>query len=1048
MPSLSTAVRFCIDAKLTSVLVIVAAIFGAFALWVTPREENPRIAVPYAIVTTAYAGHDRNDTERLVTIPLERAIEQTPNVEHRYATTTMGRSSITVRFRVGTPTETAYVDLQTRLDAARDALPAAVDAPRVQRLDIDDLPVLVLTLASRTDDGVRLRKLAQTIADRLAPLAGVGNVTLFGGSIPAARIDVIPERLAAFGLGFADVSRTLATTNVRTDAGFLNDDTRHVEIRVGAPFVAIDDVAKAVVRRSGGAPVRLGELATIAFAPETPVSYHEHAERAHPPETAVSIAVAKYAGSDAGAVTTAALAAAGALPLPSGVTLHVMRDDGAKADAAVGTLFERLGEAIVIVSLLLVIALGRREALIVALTIPLTLAVTLVVGMLLHQTINRITLFALILALGLLVDDAIVVIENIHRVRAEGGDLRDAVVRAVVQVAAPTILATVTVILAFLPMAFVTGLMGPYMRPIPLNVPIAMVVSLIVALFVTPWAAVRVLGPLRKPARARRRARLRTAIESTVERLIDKKRARNLAFGALVVALLAAFALPLTTAVRFRMLPSQNETTFLVTLDLPAGTGLATTRSVAQALARDLLADGDVRNVDLSVGAHAVPDFNALLQDLLARDAAWQADLRVNLVDPHDRTRASDAVVRALRPVLVRTAAASGGTVKLVEEPPGPPVRATVLAEITGPDRAERARLATRVASLVRAESGVVDVDDTVKRPAPRVDVVVDPMRAALLGMTPEDVGSELQAAYAGLTVGTLHDAGSADPLPVILREIDRRRTGRASLQRTVLAGPAGAPIALASLATFASRLDESPAVREDGVPLEYVTAEMSGRSSTYAVIDLLFALRNERLPAGYGVRWDGEWQLTLDVFRDLGIAMGVAIVLIFLVLVARFRSLRIPLIILSAVPLGLIGVLPGFALLAPRGVYFSATAMIGVIALAGIVVRNAIVLVEFIEASIACGTTPRDAAIAAAGTRARPIALTALAGMLSALVIAPDPVWSGLAWTLIFGMGTSAALSLLVVPVLYARAVGGYTRASHASSAAVVASDRSIIGK
>lgn len=1014
-------VRFFLDAKLTVVLVLVAAVFGLVAFIATPREENPHIEVPYAVVTTTYDGHSREETERLVTVPLERALEQIPSVEHRYETTSTGRSVITVRYRVGTQADVAFVDLTTRLTNVQSSLPAGAGVPAVQRLDVDDVPVVVLTLASRDPDDVRLRALAQQVADRVAPVSGVGAVTLYGGRAPVGRVDVVPERLAALGLSLGTIADTLGHTDMTRDAGFTSDGQRRDEIRVGAPLNTIADLSNAVLPVGGNATVRLRDLATVHSGAASRTSYHEYATRGGDVQTAVSIAVAKRPGYNVATVAAAVIAAAHAVLLPADVSLHVTRNDGAKAAAAVNGLFERLAEAIVIVSILLLIALGWREALVVALTIPLTLSITLAAAMLLHQTINRITLFALILALGLLVDDAIVVIENIHRMHGADRDRRTSIVRAVAQVASPTILATVTVVLAFLPMGFVTGLMGPYMRPIPVDVPIAMVASLAVALIVTPWAAYRFI-PARKRARKESGDVWRQRFAAVVGRLIDDRRRRRWFYGALVTALLVAFALPVMTAVRFRMLPSQNENTFLVTLDMPAGTDLDRTQAVAAMLTHRLLADPNVHDVELFAGQHAVPDFNALLQGLFFRDQGWQADLRVNLIDAHDRAIASDALVRKLRPELARVASPYGALVKLTEEPPGPPVRATVLAEVSGPDPAIRAQLAQRVATLVRAEPQVVDVDTTVKATAPNVFVAVDPLRAALYGINPDEVARELQAAFAGLPVATVRDRRSADPVSVILRYADARRRDPSVLSSIELAGRDGTRIPLASVARFVPSLEERSTSREDGRAVEYVTAEMSGRSSTYAVIHLLLALARTGVPAGYDVKWDGEWQLTLDVFRDLGLAMAVALVLIYMLLVARLRSFRVPLVILSSVPLGLIGVLPGFALLAPHGVYFSATAMIGVIALAGIVVRNSIVLVEFIEEQLAHGAPLREAVITAAAVRARPIALTALAGMLSSAVIAADPVWSGLAWALIFGMSTSAVLSLIVVPLLYAR--------------------------
>jgi len=579
----------------------------------------------------------------------------------------------------------------------------------------------------------------------------------------------------------------------------------------------------------------------------------------------------------------------------------------------------------------------------VGLSIPLTLFITLGVAMLVGQTINRITLFALILSLGLLVDDAIVVIENVHRqMRAGAGDERAVVAAAVAQVASPTILATATVILAFLPMAFVTGLMGPYMRPIPLDVPVAMIASLVVAIVVAPWAAIRLLKPTNLTARAL--GHWQRFYQVALGALLDGRSTRRIFFSSVIGALALAMVLPLVQAVKFRMLPAQNENTFSVAIDEPIGTDLERTRLAALAVEQPLLADHNIRDVETFVGTNAVPDFNGVLRGSFFRQGAWFAELRVNLRDKGERHENSEEIVRRLRPTLQAAGARYGANVRLVEEPPGPPVRATVLGIISGPQETERDTIARSVFTLISAEPGVVDTDLSAKRPPMHAHVVFDLRKAALSGVQPQLAAREVAAAFGGIDSGALRDPQARDPIPIFLRYGDAKRISIDTLGQATIPSANGGTVPLATIAHFVSTPTDATTYREDGESVDYATGEMAGRSSTYAVIDLMLELaRSASLPPGYRVRWDGEWQLALDVFRDLGAAMGVAIGLIYLVLVARFRSLRVPLVILSAVPLGLIGVLPGFALLAPFGVYFSATAMIGVIALSGIVVRNSI---------------------------------------------------------------------------------------------------------
>ena len=1019
---LARIVRAFLDAKITIVLVVAATLLGLVAIASTPREENPRITVPTAIVTTDAPGRARDEVARLITLPLERIIGQIANVEHVYASSQDGRSIITVRYRVGTDTTQAYVDLYTRLLGNRSAIPADAEAPVVSRIDVDDVPVVVLTLSSASYDDSALRDVAYRLSDALAPLPGVGSLTLYGGRSPNVNVVIDPQRLRGYAVGFAEIDTALRS-NAEQPAGYVTDGVTRLELRAGSPFRSAGDVAAATIAVHNGVPLQLGEIARVAPGVAPRETYTWYSRRGGPlREAAVSIAVAKRSGANVVRVASAVLDTTHAYALPAGITLDVTRNDGEKANAAVNELFQRLMEGIAIVSVLLLVALGWREAAVVALAIPLTLFITLGVAMLAHQTINRITLFALILSLGLLVDDAIVIIENIHReLRLGGSDPRSIVVRAVAQVASPTILATVTVILAFLPMAFVTGLMGPYMRPIPLDVPVAMIASLGVAIVVTPWAALRLLrsghGP-RNGARARWQRLYRSALGG----LLDHRAPRRAFLGAVTAALALALALPLLQLVKFRMLPSQNENTFSIAIDEPVGTDLGRTRAAASAVEQRLLQRPEVRDVETFVGTHAVPDFNGVLRGSFFRDAAWFAELRVNLVDKAKRAASSEAIVGDLRPALQAAGAPYGASVRLVEEPPGPPVRATVLGVVSGPRPEARAAIAQTVATLLRAEPGVVDADTTVKRQPLRAHLVFDLRKAALSGVPPASAAREVAAAFGGVESGVVRDPAARDPVPIFLRYGDDRRRTLTTLTYTAIPSTTASTVPLRSIATLVTEATPPVAYREDGQDVEYVSGEMAGRSSTYAVIDLMLArARSVQLPTGFGVRWDGEWQLTLDVFRDLGLAMAVAIALIYLVLVARFRSLRVPLVILSAVPLGLVGVLPGFALLAPFGVYFSATAMIGVIALAGIVVRNSIVLVEFVEERVAHGAPVREALLDAGTIRARPIALTAAAGMLSAIVIAFDPVWSGLAWALVFGMGASAALSLIVVPVLYA---------------------------
>lgn len=739
-------------------------------------------------------------------------------------------------------------------------------------------------------------------------------------------------------------------------------------------------------------------------------------------EPAVSIAIAKKPGTNAVEIAGRIIAVARSADLPPGVSVSVTRDYGEKANLAVNELIERLVEAIGIVALLLLV-LGWRQALVVAFAIPLTLFVTLGVGMLAHQTINRITLFALILALGLLVDDAIVMVENIHRHYVNEPDApRNAItIRAVGEIASPTALATITVVLSFLPMLFVTGMMGPYMRPIPINVPVAMLTSLFIAVAVTPWATYHLLRK-RRLSSTHATSRWVAYFRDTLSRLLDNHRSGSLFLIALALAFAIALALPMLQLVQFRMLPRANETTFLITIDAMPSTSIASTTRIAEAVGAQLAATPEVRDYEILVGTNSVPDLSSLFQGTLFRNAANLADIRVNLVPKNRRDVQSSILVRRLRPRLQAVAARYGAALRIVQTAPGPPVRNTIFAKVFGPDPEVRRTIASWIESILARERGVVDIDPSDKPLPASVHVDVDPLKAALSGVNVADVVQTLAVALAGSTVSELHAPIDVRPIGVVVRFAPEFRRDPASLAQIRIPTGTGGSVPLGAIARVALVQQSQPLQRDDYRDATYVGAELAGRSSTYAVIEAMMALARLRVPAGYAVTWDGEWDMTLTVFADLGRAMVLAFLLIYLLLVARFRSFRTPLIVLAAVPLAMIGIMPGFALLAPFGIYFSATAMIGLIALVGIVVRNSIILIEFIEDKLGEGLSRRDALVAAATTRTRPIFMTAAAGVLSSVVIASDPVWSGLAWALVFGMSSSAVLSVLAIPLLYAR--------------------------
>jgi len=1018
-----------LTSKLTPAIVLAICAWGLIAIFATPRQENPQITMPAATIVTQYPGASAAEVQKLVTERGERVLQEIPGIEHVYTVSDQNASIMTVLFHVGDDPTKSFVDLYDQVFAHLNELPPGAMQPQITPLSVDDIPIVVLTLHGRNYDRGQLDDAAQRVITAVRAIDGVSTIDTYGGLSRQVNVTLDPVRLAAFGLAPEAIARALGATNLTQAVGSVRDQTTELSVHAGTAYTTVRQVAAQIVGVSDGQPVALWQVADVALGRQAVDS-----DTRFGTEPAVSIAIAKKAGANAVSIADAVLGTLKTVTLPPGVAVAVTRNYGEKANDAVNELIQRLIEAIAIVVVLLLLTLGWREALVVATAIPLTLFVTLGVGMLTGQTVNRITLFALILALGLLVDDAIVVVENIHRHYAmdPAGSKAEATIRAVREIGSPTALATLTVILSFLPMLFVTGMMGPYMRPIPINVPVAMIASLGIAFAISPWATYRLLRRQRtKPAHGI--ARWVVPFRNALAALLDRPRWGSVFLAALLVAFVASAALPVVQLLQFRMLPDANETTFLVSIDAPPASPLGKTTAIADAVGAELARVPEVADYEVFSGTNSTPDLASLLQGTVFRNAPNLADIRVNLVPKGERRIQSAALVGELRPRLAAIAAQYGATLRILQTPPGPPVRATILAKIYGPGPEGRRAAASRITGMLERERGVVDINSSFKPLPATLQLDVDQRQAAIAGVSTVDIAQTLSMALHGAAVSTLHTSTDARPVGIFVRfapEYRRNATALASIQIPTHLGGA---VPLSAITHVIARQLDQPLYRDDFQNVSYVAADMAGRSSTYAVLDLVIALVRDPLPAGYRVEWDGEWLLTNVVFADLGRAMLIAFILIYFVLVARFRSFAVPLVVLAAVPLAVIGVMPGFAILAPFGIYFSATAMIGLIALIGIVVRNSIILIEFIEDKCKEGTPLRDALVDAAATRTRPIFLTAAAGVLSSIVIASDPVWSGLAWALVFGMSSSAVLSVIAIPLLYERV----TRAAAASTRA-----------
>ncbi len=1035
------------DNRLTPLLALALLLAGLFALFVTPREEEPQIDVTMATITVAWPGASAKDVEQVISTPGERILARMEGTEHVTSMSMPGQAVLTVQFKVGIPRTEALVRLHDTLRTQSSGwLPEGlgIRPPLVQPRGVDDVPIVTLTLHAAHASPRDLEWIARSIESDLKRVPGTRDVWLIGGAENTVRVDLDAGRMAAAGVTIQDVAGALNDANQSVRAGDRIVGDRSLTVDAGRFLRTGEDVAELIVARRGARPVRLREIAHITEAPPPPAHYvgYRAAGREGNAETAVTLAITKKPGENAIDVANGLMRRVEALRntvIPPDVQVTETRNYGATADAKAGTLIHKLIFATLSVVLLVRLALGWREAVIVGLAVGLTLAATLFASWAWGFTLNRVSLFALIFSIGILVDDAIVVVENIHRHAGLRPDLPPArrIPMAVDEVGGPTILATFTVIAALLPMAFVTGLMGPYMSPIPINASMGMLISLGIALTLTPWLAMRMGGhaaphPPAGPGRSQR----------IFQRLMDPfltapRAARNRVWlGLAVLALvLGSMLMPVLGWVELKMLPFDNKSEFQVMVKMPAGTPLERTDAVLQTLGDQLLAQPEVTDIQTYAGTASPINFNGLVRQYdLRRDPAL-GDIQVNLVDKARRDAQSHAIAMRVRPVLQAAAARLGAEIQVVEVPPGPPVLAPIVAEIYGPDPAGRQALAGAVRQVFERTGGMVDIDDSRIATAPRIVLAVDHERAAQAGVSQEAVVQALRAGLDGLQAGILRD-GHSRPTAIVLGMPPEYQGRPEELLRLPVRASDGAMIPIGELVSEIRTTREQPIHHKDLLPVQYVTADMAGQvdSPLYGMFSARAALARLDTPdhrplaefftrqpedayGGYAIKWDGEWQITYETFRDMGLAYAVGLLLIYLLVVAHFGSYLMPLIIMAPIPLTLIGVMPGHALL---GKQFTATSMIGMIALAGIIVRNSILLVDFILMRLREGSGFAQAVVESAATRAQPILLTGLAAMLGAFFILDDPIFSGLAIALISGIAVSTALTLLIIPILF----------------------------
>ena len=1066
-----------LTSKLTALFILAVTLTGLLALVVTPREYNPQIVVPAANIIVAKPGASATEIHNLVVKPLEAIMNAQSGVEHTYGYASNDFGLVTVQFKVGESQEDSLVKLYNQLMQNMDKVPPGAMEPMVKPINVDDVPIMTLTLSSGVYDDYRLRDVAQRLLEQLRNVPGVSFTQIVGGRQRAVNVWIDPQRLDAAGLSLDRIDQMLRGANVAAPLGDLVQDNQSRPLRLAGFLGSAEEVGKIVVGVSPmGRPVYLQDIAKIEDGPAeieetTRFAYGAAAgKKSAGEQPAVTLAIAKKAGTNAVVVADAVLAKLEDLKkqaIPSGVDVAVTRNDGAKADAAVNELVMHLGIAIASVVVILVIFLGWREAGIVTLTVPLILFVVLAVGLAFGQTINRITLFALILSLGLLVDAAIVVIENIHRHlhnsqhHGGGKSFAETLVIATNEIGNPTNIATIAVILAFVPMAFVTGMMGPFMAPIPFNVPVAMIASILIAYMVVPWASRLWLA--KKAEREAARAGsdhageakpdvLQKAYVAVITPLIRSASKRNVTFLVVLGLLGGAMLMPAWQFIRpaglngplsalgveLKMLPNDNTNTLLLQVDMPAGTALDATDQVARAVGAVVGKHPHVTDYQTFLGLTAPIDFAALVRGDMIKRGTNLAQIRVNLVDKHHRGDASHEIADQLNKALMDVRKAfPTAKLKIYETPPGPPVQAQILAELYGPDYDVLRAAAAEVDKAFAGIYGMINVDDSVTANADSFHVRVDAEKALLSGVAPGQVAQLLRSYVSGFAIGTLHVDNAREPIDIQVRLPRELRAGPETLMNLRVTNPHGRQVPLAAIATVEKVTQAKPLYARDQHPMVMIGGELLQSSPVFAVLALDQMLDGKKLPGGatfttgnlgftqaapkdvvdYTLLWGGEMRLTLDVFRDLGSAFIVALILIYLMLVGYYKSFMLPVIVMGAIPLTLVGVFPGHWATSQA---FTATSMIGVIALAGIVVRNSLLLIDFILDYRRQGYDLERAVIEAGAVRFRPILLTALAIILGSAIMITDPVFGGLAVSLIFGTFASTALTLVVIPLMY----------------------------
>jgi len=1046
-----------INSKLTPLLIVATILLGLFSLSLTPREEEPQIIVPMIDVMVMYPGASPEEVETLITKPLEQILWEVEDMEYVYSSSFHSFALVTARYVVGTDMEDASVRLTNKINTNMDRMAPGTLMPLIKVRSIDDVPVLGLTLWSDEYDGYQLRRIAGELKQELQSIVDVSTIEIIGGRPRTLRIEPDPQRMAAFNVTALSILPALQAANANLPAGMFAQGNEQIAVEAGTFLRTADDVRSLVVGTFMERPVFLGDVAEVGDGPSEIDTYtflgvgpagagngidlaafprgSEHA--------AVTVSIAKRIGSDATRVTEAVKDKLEKLQgrlLPEDVNITVTRDYGKTASDKAKGLIQNLGLAILLAVVVIFLAMGWRGALIIFLSIPTTFSLTLFVYYMNGYTLNRVTLFALILVTGIVIDATIIVVENMHRhFKMAGNTKLSTALRSIKEVGNPTIMATLTVIASMMPMAFVRGLMGPYMKPMPIGASLAMAFSLLVALVITPWLAIRLLKT--KEAKDEGEAfNLRdTRIYRTYNRfmrpLVDNPRKG-------VTALLLVFALTavvcvlfVTRTVQVKMLPFDNKSEFQVVIDTPEGTTLETTTQVAREIGDYLSTVPEVTDYQVYAGTASPVNFNGLVRHYFMRQGPNVADLQVNLVDKGERDEQSHAIAKRVRGPIQEIAERHGAAVKIAEVPPGPPVLSTIVCEVYGPDHEGRIDIARQVKEVFETTPGVVDIDWYVEDEMREIRFLVDKERAAVRGVSVQQAAQTLAVALNGYDAGILHVEASAEPVPLNLRLPLAHRSSAEALGDLYVYSRHGALVPLSDVVVLEETTIPKSRHRRNLKPVVYVTADVAGEleSPVYAILDMRERIAGIELPSGmeisqnfreqptlqeeYSLKWDGEWHITYEVFRDLGVAFAVVLVLIYLLIVGMFQNFTVPLLMMIPIPLTLVGIVPGHLMF---GAFFTATSMIGVIALAGIMVRNSILLIDFIEARLEDGLELKEACIEAGAVRFLPIALTAGTVVTGSFVMVFDPIFQGMAISLMMGTLLSTVLTVVVIPLAY----------------------------